>query len=668
MAAPKLLYAAPNGQTVVRALFDQPMRQLGQSAEEDPQNPANWTTGGGLPAVVDVLRLSDVEYELLLASPAPLAAGYTVTVAGTVQAGANGTPINPGFVTAPSFTVSVADLTLDSIVWTTPASVNLIFSEPIATILFDAYNEVVQFLAQDGGREPAVIGVSQSGATLSVTLASAGTSGGQYLISLNREVFVSDATNVTLLAGDEEQLVWGQGAAPTIAAASLQEDLANITASETLGSYPDVASWPLSHGLYRVNNGSLGQSTPLELGTTTADLRAPGAAFDLGASVTFALSKTLRTVSVASSMTAQASSVVGAGNEAVGVGSVTLSKTSGNPYEVVFSGGAESLVYAGRKLSTTMAIAFTPGATSFPLAVFTLLNSQASIVIEKTVTDLAVLRIFHGNKDLGSVSKTFDPSTPFTLDIIDATGDTKGFLSVLIDGEVLLGAPASAVRDTLLLNKSAGNTAIALTLGSPLAPTETFDVVFSANLITQSYLATGFLGRTSKDLFDFGGSETTVVVAAGVAATPTTGYQNTGKAAFGVHAEYLTSVDAIQVIIGLNEEAQPLQFTGAVSLLTGEEQVVDQVLIDQTYVLVGGNELFLVFLHPICWAGALIGVSLDIGGTEYSAIAPITPLGDTTTVAQLVQQPSKWYHPRLQQSTDAVGVPGFGPSAVVLTP
>ena len=435
-----------------------------------------------------------------------------------------------------------------------------------------------------------------------------------------------------------------------------------------LGDFPSVSGWPLSHGLYATNKGSLGRDTPLELGTSDAVLVAPGASFDLADTVTFSIAKTTRTVDVGSSWLAQASSSVGAGSETVGVGVITLDKIAGTPFEVVFSGGNESLVTAGRTVGTTMEVSFTPGVTTFPLIVFTLLNTQVSVIVEKTVTDTAVLRLFRGNKNLGLVSTEFDPTVPFVLDIVDATGDSDGFFAVRIDGEVILGAPAREVLDDKLIEYASGATSVALTLGSPVAPAEVFSIEFSTDLVSSTFLSSGFVGRSSKDLFSFSGSSFASVVGAGASPPLSGGYEGTGKAAFGVHAEWLEVNDAVQVVVGLNEDAIPLQFTGVVSLMTGSQDVVDQVIIDQSYVFVGGNEIGVVFLHPKCWSGALVGVALNIDGVEYSAIAPVIPLGDTTAVAELVQQPSKWYHPRLQATTAAANVASFGPAAIILTP
>jgi len=676
MTAPKLLFAGANGQSSVRAIFDQPMRELGATAAEDPENPANWTPGGGLPAITSVVRTSNIEFELILASPMPIAAGYTVTVAITCQAAATGEEMDPGFLTPASFAATVPDLVVSSVSWLTAFEVNVIFSEPIAQIMFDEFNEVAQFLSADlSAREPTVIGISQTGASFRIQLANAGTSGARYTVKLNREVFVSDATNTTLLLGEEEQLAWGQGEAPAIAALSVKEDEVQITSSEVLGKFPDVSGWPLSHGLYDSDIGSLGPSTPLELGSSDAVLVAPGASFKglVGDTATVFIKKTLRTVVAGDSWTAVATSVLGAGSETVGGSTTTLNKTAGAPFEIVFSGGTDSLSRAGRKLSTTMDVTFTGGATSFPLAVFTLLNTQASVVIEKTVTDMAVLKLYRGNQDLLLTSTEFDPTTAFTFDIIDATSDNNGWLSVAVDGVVLLGAESSDILDDNLIGTNVGATAVAVTLGSPAAPAEVFSIEFSTDLVAQTYLGTGLMGFDSKDLFSFPLSSSSTTVAAAVSPPLSGGYEDTGKGAFGVHAEYKPTVgknaiDAIQVVIGLNEEAQPLQFTGSATLLTGDEKPMDQVLMDETYVLVGGEEIIVVFLNPTCWSGVLVSVALDIGGVDYSVTVPVTMLGEPIVRGSLDAQPSKWYHQRLSNNVGGGNSADFGPAVIVGTP
>jgi hypothetical protein len=673
MTKPQLLFAGPNGQSSVRAIFDQPMRQLDTSAPEDPQNPANWTPGGGLPAITSVLRTSDVEFELILASPAPVAAGYTVTVSTTVES-AEGEVMDPGFLTPAPFAVTAADadLVVSSIVWTTDATIDITFSEPIAQITFDAYHEVAQFLAQDrGSREPSVIGFSQSGAVATLTIDNPGTAGANYLVSLNREVFVSSANNTTLLAGEEDIPVYGQGLAPTIASLSVDEDDVEVTASEVLGEPPGDGGWVLSHGLYEIDLGTLGPSTPLELGSTPAILNAPGANLngETGNTATFSISKVTRTITAGSSFVTQASSALGAGTEATGAGTTTLSKTSGDPYELVFSGGSDSLTRAGRRFDTTLELtSFTPGATSFPLIAFTLLNTQTSVVMEKTVNDLAVLKLYRGNQDLGLESVEFDPTTAFALSIIDATSDTNGFLAIEIDGLVVLGAPAKDVLDDDLTQSNTGSTALAVTLGHPGSPTEVFDIEFSADIVTQSYLGQGFLGLDSNDLFSFAGSAASATVGAAVSPPPSSGYQGTGKGAFGVHAEYLPEVNAIQVVIGLNTDALPNQFTGSITLLTGTEHVLDQVLFDQTCMLVGDAEIFVVFLNPKCWSGTLVSASLTIDGVDYSTTVGVTELGVPPVLGSLAPQPAKWYHQRLNNRIDDAASPSFGPSAIINTP
>jgi len=668
MTAPKLLFAAANGQSSVRAIFDQPMRALGLAAPEDPENPANWTTGGGLPAIVQVLRTSNVEFELVLASPAPVAAGYTVTIAATVE-NAEGEPMDPGFLTSAPFDVTPADqdLVVSSITWVNDTTLNVTFSEPIATIMFDAYHEVVQFLATErGSREPAVIGFSQSGAVATVTLANPGTRGSRYTVKLNREVFVSDATNTTLLLGEEEQLAWGQGLPPTIASLVITEDQVTVTASEVLGEPAEVEGWVLSHGLYEVDKGSLGPQEALELGATPAILIAPGASQTLGDLTTFSLKKSTRTVPTGQSFSEAATSVVGAGNETVGI-TTTINKTAGAPLEFLFSGGSDTLARAGRRLRTELDITFTSGPTSFPLVAFTLMNTRTTVIVEKTEDDLAQVRLLRGSQDLGLVSKTFDPTSPFVFEVIDATSDTDGFLAVEVNGEVILGAPSKEVLDDQVINTSVTATTTAVTFGHPDYAAEVFSVEFVQDLLVQSYFGPGFLGIDSNDLFAFP-AESSVVVAAAASPPLSSGYQGTGKAAFGVHAEYLPAVNAIQVIVGLNEKAQPLQFTGSVTLLTGQEEVLDQVLVDERYVLVGDNELFIVFLNPVCWSGVLVSVALNIDGVDYSTTVPVTEMGMPQVTANLAPQPSKWYHQRLSNNVSVGNTSSFGPATIIQTP
>ncbi len=646
-------------------MFDVPMRKLGTSAPEDPENPALWTPGGGLPAITSVIRRSDVEFELLLTSPAPLAGGYTVTIAGTAQSMADGTPMNPAFVTQ-TFAVTVADLIVSSIVWVSPSEFDVVFSATIATIEFDVYADVVQISPIDLARQPAVIGLSQSGATLRVTLEAPFTAGARYAVNLNREVFVDNATNVTLLAGQESQMAWGQGQAPTLTALAITEEKLTATCSQTLGKYPDLEHWPLFPGVYNLSAGSLGST--LEEGTSPALLVAPEGSHTLGASETFGLATVPRTVAVGASWLNQASSAVGAGTETVGIGTTTLNKTAGAPFEVLFTGGMDSMARAGRGLTTTMAIAFTPSVTVYPFVAFTLLNSQVSVVIEKTSTNLAVAKLYRGNTTLAVVSKAWNPAVAFTFELLDATFDYDGFVAVKVNGEVVLGAPAKDLLDPLLLDAAASNTALAVTLGAPTFPAVTFSVTFSANMVLTSYIGIGLRGFDSKDLFSFSANSLTSVVTTGANPPLSPGYQGTGKAAFGIHAEYLDAVDAVQVIIGLNEDAQPLQFTGSVSLLTGTEQVMDQVLLDQSHVLVGGNEIVVVFLHPKSWVGILAGVSLEIGGDEFSVVVPVIPLGQPAITSLLVQQPARWYHPRLSNEADIANMASFGPAAVIQTP
>jgi hypothetical protein len=164
-------------------------------------------------------------------------------------------------------------------------------------------------------------------------------------------------------------------------------------------------------------------------------------------------------------------------------------------------------------------------------------------------------------------------------------------------------------------------------------------------------------------LLSFSGSETTVVVAASPTPADSPGFQNTGKAAFGVHAEYMEAVDAIQVVVGLNQDTSIPEFTGTISLLTGQKDVIDQVQVDQSTVLVGDNEVIAVFLHPKSWSGIQVGVAFDIAGSTYSVIVPVLVVGQAPITGQLTQQPASWYHQRLPLYPASVSA--YGPATVI---
>lgn len=659
MTAPKLIFASPIGQTAVLAVFDQPMREIAVDAPEDARNPANWTPGGGLPSIASVVRNSLFEFELQLASPAPLAAGYTITVSDTVES-ANAEAMDLT-ATTQTFSITVPDTTITTITWINQSQFDIVFSSALVPITYNQFSDVVSVQPIDGGRQVQIIGLDTSGAVFRVTLSTPGTAGGSYQVALTRELFVSQATGVVLKAGQEQQLVFGQGSQASIVSASATETSLQATFSEALnyGLLDPLPGLPLFLGAYNTDQGLLGSE--VKLGLLPSILQFPQASLPT-ATINWSVARTRRAVIAGQSFTTQASSVVGSGTEAVGVGTTTLSKTAGSPYEVVFSGGVDSLVRTGRQLTTTMAIAFPPSVTSYPLVVFTLLNTQMSVVVSKTTNNLATVRIYRGSAPVGQESAAFDPSVPFSFSILDACNDNNGFVAVVIDGVVLAGAPAGLVLDSLLTNANAGVTALALTLGSPLSPTETFSVQFSSDLTVDAYLTTGLRGQDSRDLLSFNGSQTAIVVGA-APSPPSPGFQNTGKAAFGVHAEYLSTVDAIQVVIGLNEKAQQTEFSGSVSMLTGQQDIIDQALIDNTTVLVGGNEVIVVFLHPKIWSGVQVGVALDIGSETYSVLVPVACLGAPPILGQMTQQPASWYHQRLP--TLPAGANAYGPAFVI---
>lgn len=664
MVAPRLLFAGPNGQSSIRVVFDQPMRQGGST---DPTVTSNWSVTG-LPSIQEVLRTSNVEFELLLSSPAPVAGGYSVTVATTVESAA-GEVMDPAFVTSAPFAVAVPDLVVSSLVWTSDTTLDIVFSEPIASIQFDAYTDVVMFTSEeDLAFEPSVIGLSQSGAVYTVTLSTAGTSGALYKVALNRDVFVSLANNTQLLAGQETQLTYGQGSKPTVSGLVILEDKFSVSSSEVFGTPNNPVGWPLSHVLYAVDQGSLGPSTPLALGSLESILEAPGASFSglSGSNVTFEVQTDVRTVQTGQSFLQQSDSQVGAGNETVGATTV-LNKTAGDPFEIVFSSGERVFSDAGRELRASMSFSFNPSVNEFPLLALTYLNTQVSVIIHKTASNMAKVLIYKGNKKVtqpGFHSLEFDPTVAFDLSILDATGD-GGWLSVSIDGVVVAGASSSTLSDPSIEDSSIGQNSIALTLGSPLAPAEVFSVDFTANIVSETYLSTGFLGMDSRDLLSFSGRSQTVVVGAASVSPVTPGYQGTGKAAFGVSAVYFESRDAIQVSVGVSDAMIGRSFTGSVTLLTVDGNPVDQALMDNSYLLDQYNEVLVIFLHPKVSIPSKVSVAINVDAVDYVAEVPVACEGSESVNTALSQQPPSWFHRPLSNAVDNVTDGRFGPAVII---
>lgn len=652
MSAPKLLYAAANGQTAVRAIFDQPMRRLGQAASEDPANPANWTSGGGLPAVVSVLVHSPVEFELLLASPAPVAVGYSVTVSAAVQSGVDAAPMDPAFLSY-TFSVTTPDLTVLSALWTAPDELSVTFSEPLDPIgIPTSYRQLATIVPQDpGARQLVIAGAALSGAVLQLTVEDPGTAGARYQLRLVRETFVASASSNLLRAGEETKTVWGQGQAPSTASLALTEAALSATSTEVLGE----TGWPLAAGLYSLSEGSL---SDLQLGGTPSELEA-SVNLTLGNSVSFGPATSTRTLAAGASWLAQATSVIGAGSQTLGVGTTTFTKAAGAPYEIALSGAPDAYVRSGRRLTTTLAVSFTPSVTVYSLVAFTWLNTQVSVLLEKTATNEGIIRVYRGQAAVAE-SLPFDPTVPFTLEVIDAVAE-EAFLAVRVNGEVVVGAPASSLDDSNLWSIGAGATALALTLGTPLVPAATFSVTFSASLEARAFVSTGLLGLESRDLFSLAAPASAVVTAAPSPASA--GYAATGQEALNVRAVYVAQADAVQVIIGLND-AVPAAFTGTVSLMTGQQQVMDVAVFDQSYRLVGSPEITVVFLHPRCWAGLLVGVTLTLDGDDYTALVPVYRIEDGSIIGSLAQQPATWAYPRLQLSA----ADGLGPAVVFSTP
>jgi hypothetical protein len=611
-------------------------------------DPAVWTTGPGLPAITSVARLSSVEFELGFANPIPLSAGYMVTCSHAVES-ATGEALDPGFRTA-TFSVTTQDLTIVALSWIFGTELDIAFSEPIRQLPSSMeFGSILQMTPEAGtfGRQVHVQGIGTSGAALRISLETPGTLGAPYTLTLNRDLLVSAATGVTLRAGQEVQTAYGQGQQPGIIQGVGTPTEVTLSVSEVLGRAPNPVGWPLFGGLYAAQQGSLGPqvSSPAPASIRFTEATLPAGTQPIG------LATSTRLVATGQSFVAQASSSAGSGSETMAGSTTTLHKTSGAPYEVVFSGGQDSMSMAGRELRTHLQPHVTSDGLAYPLLAITFLNSQVSVVLDKTTANQGVWSLYRGGNRLARISAPQTLAAGFDLRILDATAEPDGFLAVVVGGVCVLGAGARDLVDPLLQNPGAGVGALALTLGSPSTPAPAFSIDFSSMLQVSTYLGVGFLGVDSRDLLDFGASQFPVVVSTSVVpANP--GFQQTGLPAFGIRAEYIELVDAVQVVVGLNGKTQIPQFSGSVSLLTADQQVVDQVLVTEALVSVQDSELLVVFLHPKQWSGMLAGIQLTIGGAEYSQVVPVSRLGDNSAMSGiLTQQPASWYFPRLNQQT-----------------
>lgn len=644
---PRLVLAIPVGQTSVRAVFDSVMRSMGPDDVTDPANPLVWTAGGGLPDIVDVVKLSGTEYELVLEAPAPLGSGYSITVESTVKSAA-GESIDPAFVTA-SFDVVTEDLTVSGFMWVSSSVLDIMFSSSLSPLPYEELQDLVGVQPVTGGRQVQVMGVEQSGSSLRVTLRSAGTCGAQYLLTVDRQKVFS-AVGVQLKVGEDSHTIWGQGAAPSFLSTVVTETSLQATCSEALGAGSDSVGLPQFLGAYSTDKGGLGSSIS---SASASVITFPDASFTLGDTISFSASSLQRSVAVGQSMLGQSSSSLGAGTESVGVGSTTLAKTSGAPFEVVFSGGSDTLSRTGRRVTTSMSFTFAPSTSEYQLLAITLLNTQVSLVFKKLSNNLVSLQFFRGSKPIGSPSDGLALSSTFSLSITDATSDNNGFLAAAINNQVVLGATAKDALDPLLIGTSVGATALALVLGSPAAPTQTFSVTFSSGLSIRSFLTSGLRGQDSRDLLSFSSVSSVVVVSPDQPSS--NGYAGTGKPAFGVYAEYIETQDTIQVVVALNAPVAPSEFSGSITLMTANQQPVDQILFDHTSMLAVDHECVAFFMHPRMWAGCLVGVAIDIGDDSFSTVVPIADAGAPVIYGQLTQQPSSWGHVRLPKQNSLLG-------------
>lgn len=616
---PRLMLARPSGRSAVRVVFNRPMKVSGSF--DDPTAVTGWTGGGGLPAVVGVERLSNLEFLLRLASPAALDVDYTLTADHRFR-GADDLQIRlVGRTQTVRFEFD--DLRVDDVAWSTPT--DLVVSLSAAPV--GSPSAVVAPVDPDA-RDMRVLSTVIVGSELRVAVSVPGTAGARYALTLRD---VRDENGTALLSADTERVVYGQGDAPSVSVVAT-EDTLTATSTDVLGA----EGWPLAAGGYRTTPGTLGRNISRD---QPAVLRFADSDLPLGQSVSFAPKTVSAVLDTSANLSAQASFMGGAGTSLVLSGRTVLGKTAGDPYEITFD-NASRTGPAGRRLSVDLAFTFAPSSSVVPLLGITFLDRQISVLFTKTSGNLVQATLYRGNKQVGAASRPL--AVDFSLEIVDATAEPAGFLAVLVDGAVVLGASRRDMNDSLLLDRSVSPLSIALTLGSPTAPSATFSVAVDSDIRVTSFLATGYLGRSTRDLLTFTAASGTVSAGSGVA--PSGGYEGTGLAAFGAFAGYGGGIDAVQVIIGVNPSA-PAEFTGSVTLLAADGSPVDQIAFSSEDVMEGPErEIAVIFLHPAETDGLRADVSVVVDGETYTSVVGVGVDGADGDSGVFASQPASWYH------------------------
>ena len=644
MAQPRLTFAAQNGQSSIRVIFDQRMREVDADSLVDARNASLWSTTG-TPPIDRVERNSPMEYEVYLTAPMVLGAGYTVTVAGTVES-SNGLPMDGSARTA-SFDVTAEDLRVVSTTWGVGNTLVITFSDTLSPLVVENVSDVIAVTPADEGRQLVIRAVDVSGVECSVTFEEAGTAGAVYDITLVREQFVTGPAT-TLKAGDEAFIVFGQGDAPTLSSVSKVDDVLTILFDEDIST-----GAPPYPGVYQTSSGSLGS----EVDATATTVAFPEA--DLPDGLATVGVRRLHNVQIAGQEWTPTALVSGPVSEVAGAGTTTITKAPGGVGEVAFI-PAGSTTGVGRQLSTTVAV--DPGLAAVDTALFGLMFPSTSLTImfvRHGVTSARAV-VYRGETVVRS-SAPVDISGPLSIRVVDATGEATGHLAVQVNGVVIVGASHDEVIDTALLDRSVSPVGVVLFVGDPADPAAEINLAFVADFAATAFVTSGLLGLHSLDLLSFDNAEAVINNVNDPLAFP--GFQNTGKGAFGVHAEYIGMVgdypvDAIKVVVALNEDGNIPSFVGSCVLFTATDQPFDMVGFTQDQ-MTSEKELVLVFLHPKVCQGVTAAVTLTIDDEEYTARVP-APEASGGGYAAMAQQPASWWRPRV----DNQGVLSLHPATI----
>lgn len=652
MATPVLLLVSPRGQSVLRAIFSTEMRELVNSPT-DPTTISSWTVTGA--TISQIVRVSHLEFELYFTQP--LTGSHTATAAAVIEA-ATGEPL--GVASSHTFTPTSHDLRAVAL-WDSPDLV-IEFSKVGSStppVLIDPEGVLpVRVIPLDPfAQPPTITSFAVIGNRITMTPDGGLPFGAPYRIEIDRD-FIRTSTSDVLPASQTVLRFWGHGmleSAQLTAISALPDDIV-IGATEVLHKRGgDEEGLPPYPGIYSITNGDLGTEAE---NLSSVRLRFTKASVDVGTQ-TFSIRKIRQQMNGGTSFL---DSFSGPLTEVVTSPSTVITKAAGDTGEVVLSGGTVSLARATREVSMTLSLTTTSATVPQVLFGVTLLNTQVSVLLRLVATGTMVAAIYNGPLLVAVSSPTvFTPGGSLSLTISDATAD-GGYFAVRLN-DVVVGALEKDVAGSF--SPSVPTTDVVLLFGDPSVPSAVVSATFLAadSLVRQSYLTTGLLGMESLEPLPFLAASTSVVVSAGGASPTLPGFKGSGKAAFGVSAEYIAVngdqvVDAIQVIVALTSLVQIPTFTGTVVLFGQDGSPFDVVAFDETY-LPDDKELSFVFLHPNVCVGVTAGISLVIDGVEYSARVPVNDVAAAANVF-MVLQPAAWWRPRV----DPEGAVKMGPAVV----